>query len=988
MTSNIERPVAAATAEAATEPAQRPNSQSEDDLVIVGIGASAGGLEALRGLLAGLPTDANIAYVIAQHLHPTHRSMLIDLLRTHTELEVVEAKNRAPLRAGRVYVTPPGRNVSVANGRMKLTKTSREIGPKPSVDHFFTALAEDVGERAVGIILSGTGSDGALGVRAIKAHGGFTMAQAVESAKFDGMPHAAINTGDVDLVLPPHRIGPELRDLLKHPRSVPLPFPEENTLSEVQRILQLLLTRTGCDFSDYKPNTLNRRIQRRMAIHKLPQLSEYLRYVEASPKEAWDLARDILVSVTAFFRDPEAFQALEKALGAILSRKARGDQIRIWVPGCATGEEAYSIAILLDKLLRSQSSGVSVQIFGTDLDENAILHARRGVYPSTSLAGVDPALRKRCFVSVQNAHQVVKPIRELVVFARHDLVKDPPFSHLDLVSCRNVLIYFNSRLQQRIIPLFHQVIEPNGYLLLGKSESIIAFSELFEVVDRKWKLFLRRPETRSTAQGHDYQPYRIPINPQSARRKREQRHSMQEIINHAIADAYAPLAVLIDERMQVRHVRGDISAYLRLSAGDLDLNIINLARDEIRGDLRTLLYRVTRDHAPLKSRRLHIGSSSNVIRLSLHARPVRMSDEEGWLIAVIFQEEFGDDAQETDIPVVDLSEDARIAELEKEVTDTREQLQTTVEELETTNEELQSINEELQSANEELHSANEELETSNEELQSANEELHALNEALQIKSAELTITSADIANVLRNIGFPMLVVDRDLRVTRATPAAEQLFDLASILSRPVVTGVPSTVNLPGLRSELLQVMETGHAIESELVHGTTVYWRRILPYYAEEGQTAGALLMFLDRTPLHTAEQALREREGYLSAILNNYLYGIISIDETGCIESFNAAAERILGYRASEVIGQNVAMLMPSPERDQHSDYIRHYIETGESRIMGKSRRVVALNKAGNSITIDLTLTEWKESGRRSFIGLIYAPDEQVILPPSPTPH
>ncbi|MGC1955283.1 MAG: chemotaxis protein CheB [Gammaproteobacteria bacterium] len=988
MTTDTEGLHPATAAEPAAKQSARRSSQIDDDLVIVGIGASAGGLEALRGLLSGLPTDVNIAYVIAQHLHPTHRSMLIDLLRSHTKLEVVEAKNREPVCAGRVYVTPPGRNVSIANGRMKLTKTSREVGPKPSVDQFFTALAENVGERAVGIILSGTGSDGALGVRAIKAHGGFTMAQAIESAKFHGMPHAAINTGDVDLVLPPHRIGPELRDLLKHPRSAPLPLPEDDTLGDVQRILRLLLTRTGCDFSDYKPNTLNRRIQRRMAIHKLAELGEYLRYVEESPKEAWDLGRDILVSVTAFFRDPEAFQVLEKALVAILEKKERGGQIRVWVPGCATGEEAYSIAILLDKLLRSRPRGLSVQIFGTDLDENAILHARRGVYPITSLAGIDPALRKRCFISTQSAYQVIKPIREMVVFARHDLVKDPPFSHLDLITCRNVLIYFNSRLQQRIIPLFHQVIEPNGYLLLGKSESIVAFSELFEQVDRKWRLFRRRPETSSSAPGHDYHPYRIPISAPTATRKREQRHSMQEIINHAIADAYAPLAVLIDERMQVRHVRGDISAYLRLSAGDLDLNIVNLARDELRTDLRTLLYRVSRDHTPLKSRRLQVGTGPNVVRLSLHARPVRMSEEEGWLIAVIFQEELGDDIQEADVPVVDLSEDARIAELEKEVTDTREQLQTTVEELETTNEELQSINEELQSANEELHSANEELETSNEELQSANEELHTLNEALQIKSAEVAMTSADIENVLKSIGFPMLVVDRDLRITRATPTADQLFDLSSILSRPVVTGVPSTVSLPGLRSELLQVMETDQPLESELVQGNTIYWKRILPYYAEEGEIVGAILMFLDQTSLHTAEKALRERESYLAAILNNYLYGIISINETGCIESFNVAAERIFGYRASEAIGQNVNLLLPAPERDRHSGYIQRYLKTGESHIMGKSRRVVASNKAGKHITIHLTLTEWKEGGRRSFIGLIYAPDEQIILPPSPTPH
>lgn len=941
----------------------------------MGIGASAGGLEALRGLLCTLPTQANIAYVVAQHLHPTHRSMLIDLLRAHTQLQIVEAKNRETLRPGWIYVTPPGRNVTITNGRLRLTKTSGEVGPKPSVDQFFTSLAEEKGERAVGIILSGTGSDGAVGVRAIKAHGGFTMAQAVESAKFDGMPYAAINTGDVDLVLPPHRIGPELQDLLKHPKTAPLLLPEDDTLSAVQRILRLLLACTGCDFSDYKPNTLNRRIQRRMAIHKLPTLNEYLRYMEVSPKEAWDLCRDILVSVTAFFRDAEAFQVLERALESIAEKKERGGQIRIWVPGCATGEEAYSIAILLDQLLRGRARGVSAQIFGTDLDENAILHARRGVYPVTTLAGVDPELRKRCFLSVHNAYQVVKPIREMVVFARHDLVKDPPFSHLDLISCRNVLIYFNSRLQQRIIPLFHQVLESGGYLFLGKSESIVTFSELFEQVDRKWRLFRRRLDSLRSSQGQDYPSYRLPVTAQPARRKREQRRSMQEIINHAIADAYAPSAVLIDEHMQVRHVRGDVSTYLRLSSGDLNLNVINLARDELRGDLRILLYRVTRDHTPLQSRRLRIGKGSDAAFVTLQARPVRVGEEDGWLTAIIFEEEFGDDVLEADVPVVELSEDARIAELEKELTDTREQLQTTVEELETTNEELQS-------ANEELHSANEELETSNEELQSANEELRALNEALQLKSAELAMTSADIENVLKNIGFPMLVVDRDLRITRITPAANRLFDFSSLHIRPVVTAVPSVLNLQGLREEFMQVLGSGKPMEAELMQGDTVYWKRILPYYAEDQEIAGAILMFLDRTPIRAAENALREREAYLGAILNNYLYGIVSTDEQGRIESFNAAAERIFGYRAEELMGQEVSVLVPSPERERHAEHIRRYLETGQSHIMGKSRRLCGQHKNGMRIALDLTLTEWKVAGRRSFIALIHAPEEHSVLP------
>lgn len=959
--------------------------QGTEELIVVGIGASAGGLEALREVLPGLPTNAKISYVVAQHLHPTHRSMLIDLLRTHTKLELVEAKNREQLRAGRIYVTPPGRNVTVNKGQLQLTKTTGLVGPKPSVDRFFTSLAEAKGERAVGIILSGTGSDGAAGVRAIKAHGGFTIAQAIESAKFDGMPNAAINTGDVDLALPPFRIGPELLDLLRYPTSTPLSMPEEETLGDVQGILQLLLSRTGCDFSDYKGNTLNRRIQRRMAINKLSTLNEYRRFIEVSTKETWDLFRDILVSVTAFFRDPEAFSELDKALQSIVAKKTQRDQIRIWVPGCATGEEAYSIAILLDRLLWQRKLTLPVQIFGTDLDENAILHARRGVYPSTSLAGVAHELRKKYFINARNSYQVSKKLREMVVFARHDLVKDPPFSHLDLISCRNVLIYFRDRLQHKLIPAFYQVLEPGGYLFLGKSESISTFTELFEPLHKKWKLFQRRANKAPSELEREYRPYRYPVAPTQSRRKPDQRRSMHEIVNQAIADAYAPSAIVVDDRMQVRHVRGDVSAYLRLSPGDMDLNVLKMARDELRADLRALLYRVNRDRKPLRSRKIPIrgGEASSIV--TLYARPIQTEEEGSWLIALVFEEECAAQIDESEVPVVDLSGDARIAELEKELIDTREQLQTTVEELETTNEELQSTNEELQSANEELHSANEELETSNEELQSANEELRTLNEALQTKSAELASIHADVENVLKNIGFPMLVVNRDLRITRVTPGASELFDVSSLEIQPVVTSVPTKLELPDLREQLVGVIEDKNIVQRELTLGETVYWMRLLPYYSEENVPSGALIMFLDRTPIRVAENALRVQEARLEAIFDNYLYGIIGANEEGIIESFNQAAERIFGYEANEIIGQDLGLLMPQPQRDQHPGYIQRYLQTRESHIMGRSRRVTGARKDGKQIEIDLTLTEWMDQDRRYFIGLVYAPDQYPALPTTP---
>ena len=980
------KPETPATVGETRQQSTKPENQSEtepDDLIVVGIGASAGGLEALRGLLSMLPSDGNVAYIIAQHLAPTHRSLLIELLKTHTRMEVVEAKNRQELEREKIYVTPPGRNVTVSGARLKLTKTTGLVGPKPSVDQLFTSIAEDRRDRAVGIILSGTGSDGSAGVRAIKAHGGFTISQSVDSAKFDGMPHSAINSGNVDLVLPPERIGPELAELLTHPRAWTVTPPPTETASELERILQLILARTGCDFSDYKTNTVNRRIRRRMAINKLAVLEDYVRYVEQSPQETEDLCRDILVSVTSFFRDTDAYTALEDALKRIVETKQPGEHIRVWVPGCATGEEAYSIAILLDRLLDERQAEFFVQIFGTDLDENAILHARRGIYTATSLAGVSSDILKRYFVSTQNVYQVAKSIREMVVFARQDLVKDPPFSHLDLVSCRNLLIYFNNRLQKRVIATFHQVMEPTGYLFLGKSESITVFSELFEPVSRKWKVFRRRAVELQGFHDSDYPIFRTPTIRPPKRDNRDSRRSLGDVVNQAIADTHAPPAVLVDHRFQVRHVRDDVSPYLRLSSGDTDLNAVNMARDELRSDMRTLLYRVARDDMPLQSRRLRLqdGPDGRAVRLS--ARPVNGIAEREKLIAVMFEEERVDSDHELAVPVVNASADSRILELEKELVDAREQLQTTVEELETTNEELQSTNEELQSANEELQSSNEELETSNEELQSTNEEVRTVNEALQIKTAELAATNADVENVLSNMDFPLLVVNKDLRITRITPFALRLFDISPLdigplhPVGPVVTSVPCKVSLPTLRDDLVQVMQGEVLVEREVLHGGKAYWMRISPYYSEQKDTSGAIIMFLDRTRLLSAENELRRREARLTAIMDNFLYGIIAIGEDGVIENFNKAAERVFGYAAADVVGKDVSVLMPTPTRYEHSGYIQRYLETGESKIIGKGRRVTGLHKDGSPVDVELTIAELVEEDRRTFVGMFHALDE-----------
>jgi two-component system CheB/CheR fusion protein len=429
------------------QPPEKQPEAATDQVTIVGIGASAGGLEALRAMLPNLPTEANLAFIIVQHLDPTHRSMLTTLLARYTELEVIEVVNGDTVEAHKVYITPSGKDITIRNGRLHLSEPAAEVGPKPSIDQFLTSLAEDQIERSVGVILSGTGSDGAHGMRAIKAEGGITVVQSEESARYTGMPRAAIQTGLIDLILPPEKIGPELIEILKYPQVTPEAAVETVPGDSLPTIFHLLLDRTGCDFSDYKLSTIRRRIERRMAVHKLTDLQEYTLYLERSPAEVELLFKDILISVTSFFRDPDAFRGLRKVLRKIIDNKKVSEDIRIWVPGCATGEEAYSIAILLAEELGEHINRYNIQIFGTDIDLDAISLARRGVYPEAVVIDMDRPLRDRYFVREDSSFRVIKLIREMVIFSRQDLTKDPPFSRLDLITCRNVLIYFNNILQ-------------------------------------------------------------------------------------------------------------------------------------------------------------------------------------------------------------------------------------------------------------------------------------------------------------------------------------------------------------------------------------------------------------------------------------------------------------------------------------------------------------------------------------------------------------
>ena len=826
------------------------SESANPELYIVGIGASAGGLEALRAVLPNLPTRSIMAYVIVQHMDPKHRSMLTSLLTRDTELPVTQISDGQSVEPNHVYITPSGKDVTLKNGQLILSEPARAIGPKPSIDQFFTSLAHDKHEKAVGIILSGTGSDGAHGMRAIKAEGGITIVQREATAKYNGMPRAAIETGVIDLILPPEDIGKELLEIFSYPAGKPRVQADAAPVDTLENIFQLLLEKTDCDFSGYKLSTIHRRIDRRIAVHKLNDLNEYLNLLKHSATETQLLFKDILISVTSFFRDPEAYRNLRDELGKMIENKQPGDEIRIWIPGCATGEEAYSIALLLAEQLGERLNNYNVQIFGTDIDLDAISSARRGIYPAAVLGEIDKKYLDEYFTQEDNSYQVVKKIREMIIFARQNLTKDPPFSRLDLVSCRNVLIYFTSSLQEKIIPLFHYVLNVNGYLLLGKSESIGHFDNLFIATQKKSKIFRRRETPSKPVLNFGNSLWPTFSKKVAYKKTGEKDVRLRDLMNQTIADVFGHPGLLIDDRLEVVHIQGDVSRYLTLPSGDTTLNILTMARSEFRLDLRALIHKAIREQLPVRSKRIRLKDNSESKLVTLNIRPLDKSSAYAQFILVLFEEEevVPEEGVNSNTSFYDKNIDPRIAEMEHELTATREHLHTTVQELETANEELQSLNEELQSANEELQSSNEELETANEELQSTNEELTTVNEELQVKSAECAQANTDLENILHRVGIAMIIVDKTLQITRFTQEAMCLFELTRQDIGRVLTTIACKASLPDLRNQLMNIIGNEKLVQKHVEADKRTFLMKLLPYYSEHKKSSGVLLIFIDET--------------------------------------------------------------------------------------------------------------------------------------------
>ena len=857
---------------------------------IVGIGASAGGLAAFESFFSGMPadTDPEMAFILVQHLAPDHKSILADLVRRYTRLQVFEVEDGVVVQPNCVYIIPPNRDMAFLGGALHLLEPAFPRGQRLPIDFFFRSLAQDQHDRAIGIVLSGTGSDGTLGIRAIKGEGGMVMVQTSDSTEFDGMPRSAIATGVVDFILPPAEMPAQLIAYASHAfghalrRHFPSPPPKsENAL---KKIYILLRNQTGNDFSQYKPSTINRRIERRMALQQIETMEHYVKYAQQTPKEVDALFRDLLIGVTNFFRDPHTFKALEeKIVPQLFAGKTPGATIRVWTPGCATGEEAYSLAILLAEYQHASKRNYKIQVFATDIDSQAIAAARAGLYPASIAADISPERLARFFSleSDGTTYRIHKVIRDMLIFSEQNVIKDPPFSRLDLISCRNLLIYMGGDLQKKLIPLFYYALNPSGFLFLGTSETVGDFTDLFSLQDRKSKLYQRK-DTLQGALRMGLGTF-LPLLPTMyAERPQQtagmmvssQKITLRQLTEKELLQHVAPAAALINSQGDLFYIHGRTGLYLEPAVGEVGVsNILKMAREGLRPQLSEALREAVRAQKTVRCPAVQVKTNGGYTPVNLTVRPVTsgtatMTEPSMYLVIL----------EDIDIPLSG-HESASSAEpgipsalTTDSDTDSclialRQELQSKGEFLQTANEEMRSSNEEMQSINEELQSTNEELETSKEELQSVNEELATVNAELQNKISDLTRTNNDMNNLLAGTGIGTVFVDHALRILRFTPAATRIINLIqSDIGRPVGHIVSNLAGYDSLLKDTQAVLDTLVPKEVE-VHTQTGMWyaMRILPYRTLDNVIEGAVLTFSDITESKRLQAALSQAHTHLA---------------------------------------------------------------------------------------------------------------------------
>jgi two-component system CheB/CheR fusion protein len=875
-----------------------PAKRSKAAKYWVGLGASAGGLEALSGFVRNLPDDLPAMYVVAQHMSPHYRSMLAEIIGRQTSMPVQDVTDNMVPKAGTIYITPSNHNIIVEKNKLRLIAASTQPGAtKPSIDLFFQTLSESKGKNAVGVVFSGTGSDGSEGVRAIRSKGGITIAQDELTAKYTNMPVAAVDTGCIDLILSPEEAGAQFDRILEEPRNLDVLKASPLSHDSVSQLVDLLRQETTVNFKHYKTATFQRRVDRRMAAVRILNLEDYVRFAKNNPEEVRELFQDLLISVTSFFRDPAEFELLKPHIKNIIKNKTDGP-IRIWVAGTATGEEAYTLAIIFAEAMGglAKYAAAKIQIFATDIDAQAIEKARRGFYPEASLLEVPEAIISQYFDRAPTGYSVKKALREKIVFSLHNIAQDPPFLKLDMVSCRNLLIYFQANLQADVFARFNYALVSNGLLFLGKSEAVAASEALFRVAAPDKHIFFQRSsheQKRFTSS--PYEPvatYNMPTKKMQISEIRKQ--SISDARFDSLVKALGPNALLISSDLRVLRAFGDVSNYTGISEGEIDTSAMGLIKDPFREDIRASVPVVIRTGIVNTGIKRKSKLDSKMMD-QIVIYPISNGIDDETTALVIFKTIVDDVAiDESDLSDDDKQSD-RIKQLSLELSIARTNLQQTVEELETSNEELQAVNEELQSSNEELQSTNEELETSNEELQSTNEELSTVNEELQVNAQQLNSVNESLRSILENVTIPMLVLDTSLNITNASLASKEFFGISADLEVPHISRCKLPTGFPDVENALLSVMKHGHKLDMLVdvndIHGTLT----IVPHFSSTAELMGSILLFADNT-----EEMIRTRKE-LEFVFNTVPVAIMVRDQTGEILKANKSATKTYGDKVIE---------------------------------------------------------------------------------------
>jgi two-component system, chemotaxis family, CheB/CheR fusion protein len=969
---------------------------------VVGIGASAGGLEAFRQLLKHLPGDTGMAFVLVQHLDPTHKSILTELLSRSTRLPVIEVEDGTRVEPDHVYVMPPNTSMGIAEGVLRLQPREEGRAGRHPVDYFLRTLSQDQSHRAIGVILSGTDSDGTLGLEAIKAEGGINFAQDAESAKYDGMPRSAAAAGHVDFVLTPEGIAKELARISRHPYVAPAVA--ATAAEEAQptgrngfgKILAVLRKAKRVDFTDYKANTLHRRISRRIVLNKLESMEDYARYLRENGAEVEALYQDILINVTSFFRNPETFEVLkERIFPQIVEQRTPDGPIRIWTLGCSTGEEAYSIAISFVEFTGDRAEHIPVQIFATDLSDKGIEKARTGLYSKDLTEDVSPERLRRFFTEADGGYRVSKPIRDMVVFARQNVLADPPLSRLDLISCRNLLIYLEPVLQKRLLPMLHYALKPTGVLWLGSSETVGSASDLFMPEEKKHRFYSKK----LTAARMHFQSARGDAAHERAGAGQKTNyvselrgeHDAQKEADRILLARYSPAGVVINAEMEILQVRGSTGAYLESPVGKATLNLLKMAREGLMLPLRAAIQKATKADATIRKEGVRVNYDGEFRQVNLEVIPIKglVANERNFL--VLFEPDAQAPRLKPSAPGTHkakgttkrkTAEDRHVARLQQELAATREYMQSLVEQHEASNEELQSANEEIQSSNEELQSINEEMETAKEELESGNEELATLNDELQNRNLELTILNDDQINLFSSVSIPIVMLGGDLRIRRFTPRAEKVLGLISTdVGRPIGDIKPN-ISIPDLEALLAEVIDTVSVKEREVQDRQgRWYSMRVRPYKTLDNKIDGAVIVLLDIDALKQSAAEIREARDFNEAIIETIREPLIVLDENlrvrvanqSFYENFQVKPEETenclfydLGNHQWDIPALRTLLeeILPQNSRFQDFEVEQEFARIGRKTMLLNARRLEQENSCARLILLAIEdITERKRT-------------------------